>query len=237
MGIKIGELAKKSSIPASTIRYYVKQGILPKPVKVNKSMAYYDESCIEKLQIIRYLQETKYFPLTVIRNIIRRLEKGLTLDEAEAIEDVVFGDNSDVGKPPIDREEFLLRTGLSPDELDEAERIGLLRPYIHERETTLYNHEDIRFGRDILKRVIQLGGSFKDLEFYVDLGREIVRHEMSLRKKVVKGKPVKENIKITTELSATADFLRSYILKRLFQGEVQARINKSLGGKKVSRSV
>jgi len=231
MGIKIGELAKKASIPASTIRYYVKEGLLPEPVKVNKSMAYYNESCIEKLKIIRYLKETRYFPLSMIRNIIRRIEQGLTLEEAEAIENVVFGSDSDVDRFPIDRKEFLLQTGLLADELDEAEGLSLLMPYIYEEGVPLYNHEDIRFGRDILKRVIQLGGSLKDLGFYVDWGGEIIRHEMALRKKAVRNKSTKENIKITTELSSIAGFLRSYILKRLFQREVQTRISKSLKDK------
>lgn len=231
MGIKIGELAKKASIPASTIRYYVKEGLLPEPVKVNKSMAYYNESCIEKLKIVRYLKETRYFPLSVIRNIIRRMEKGLSLDEAQAIEDVVFSTDFDAEKVLIDKKGFLVQTGLCADELDEAEGLSLLMPYIYEEGVPLYNHEDIRFGRDILKRVIQLGGSLKGLGFYVDLGGEIVRHEMALRKKAVRNKSTKENIEITTELSSIAGFLRSYILKRLFQREVQTRISKSLKDK------
>ena len=41
MELKIGEIAKKSGVPPSTIRYYVRQGLLPEPTKVNKSMAYY----------------------------------------------------------------------------------------------------------------------------------------------------------------------------------------------------
>ena len=48
MGIKIGEIAKRSGVPVSTIRFYVKEGLLPFPEKVNKKMAYYDESCIKE---------------------------------------------------------------------------------------------------------------------------------------------------------------------------------------------
>jgi len=51
MGIKISELSKKSSVPATTIRYYAKIGLLPAPDKKNKSMSYYDESCVETLKL------------------------------------------------------------------------------------------------------------------------------------------------------------------------------------------
>lgn len=228
MGLKIGEIAKKSGVPPSTIRYYVRQGLLPEPDKVNKSMAYYDEGCIEKIQAIRHFQETKYFPLSVIRNILRRMDEGMSLEEAEAIEDVVFGTQADATDILVDRKEFLKHTGLTSEELQEAVKIGLLMPYLQEKGRTSYNLEDIRFGRDVLKRIIDFGQDIQEMKFYVELGNEIVNQEIKLRRKAVQGKSTQENIKITTEISKMADFLRSYIMKRLFQRRVQATIQKSL---------
>ena len=227
-GIKIGKLSEKSSIPPSTIRYYVKEGLLPEPRKVNKAMAYYDESCIERLQTIRYLQENKHFSLSMIKNILKRMEQGLALEEAEAIEDVVFDTHTELGNSLIRKEVFLLRTGLTSEELNEAEKVGLLIPYIHEKNEMLYNHEDVRFGRDILRRILQRGIAFNEFAFYVELGKKIIEQEMCLRQKVVKNKPIKDNIEITTELSSMADFMRSYILKRLFQREVHSKINRGI---------
>jgi len=228
MGLKIGEIAKKSGVPPSTIRYYVRQELLPEPDKVNKSMAYYDEGCIEKIQAIRHLQETKYFPLSVIKNILRRMDEGMSLEEAEAIEDVVFGTQADATDIVVDRKEFLKHTGLTSEELQKAVKIGLLMPYFQEKGRTSYNLEDIRFGRDVLKRIIDFGQDIEEMKFYVDLGNQIVENEIRLRRKAVQEKSHQENIKITTEISRMADFLRSYIMKRLFQRRVQATIQKSL---------
>lgn len=228
MKLKIGEIAKKSGVPPSTIRYYVRQGLLPEPDKVNKSMAYYEEGCIEKIQAIRHLQETKYFPLSIIRNILRRMDEGMTLEEAEAIEDAVFGTQPDATNIVVDKKDFLKHTGLTGEELQEAVRIGLLMPYLQEKGRTFYNLEDIRFGRDVLKRIIDYGQSIRDMKFYVDLGKQIVEEEIKLRKKVVQGTSPQENIRITTEVSKMADFLRTYIMKRLFQRRIQATIQKSL---------
>jgi len=228
MGLKIGEIARKSGVQPSTIRYYVRQGLLPEPNKVNKSMAYYDESCIEKIQAIRHLQEAKYFPLSVIRNILKRMDDGMGLEEAEAIEDVVFGTQPDATDIVVDRKDFLKHTGLSSEQLQEAVRIGLLMPYLQEKGRTSYNLEDIRFGRDVLKRILDFGQDIEELKFYVELGNQIVEQEIMLRKKAVLGKSTQENIKMTTEISKMADFLRSYIMKRLFQRKVQETIQKSL---------
>jgi DNA-binding transcriptional MerR regulator len=228
MGLKIGEIAKKSGVPPSTIRYYVRQGLLPEPDKVNKSMAYYDERCIEKIYAIRHLQERKYFPLSVIKNILRRMDQGLSLDEAEAIEDAVFGAVPEAAEKVMDRAQFLENTKLTNDELQTALKIGLLIPYLQEKGRTLYNQEDVRFAREALKKILTFGQDLHELSFYVDLGKQIVDHEMSLRKAAVKGKSQQENIRVTTEISKMADLLRGYIIRRLFQRRVQAAIQKSL---------
>lgn len=228
MEIKIGEIAKRSGVPPSTIRYYVRQGLLPEPTKVNKSMAYYDEGCIQRIQAIRHLQETKYFPLSVIRNILRRMDEGLSLEEAEAIEDAVFGMSADAGEVMVDKSEFLHRTGLSEEQLQLSLKTGLLMPYLQEKGKTLYDQEDIRFARDVLKRIMDYGQDIRELDFYIKFGKEIIEREIALRRNAVRGKSTKENIRITTEISSIADFLRSYVLKRLFQRRVQSTIQKSL---------
>jgi DNA-binding transcriptional MerR regulator len=228
MEIKIGEIAKRSGVPPSTIRYYVRQGLLPEPTKVNKSMAYYDEGCVERIQAIRHLQETKYFPLSVIRNILRRMDKGLSLEEAEAIEDAVFGVSSEAGNVLIEKGDFLQQTGLTEEQLQLAQKIGLLMPYMQEKGKVLYDQEDIRFARDILKRIMDFGLDIRRLDFYVRLGNEIIDQEISLRRDAVHGMTAKENIRITTDISRVAEFLRSYVLKRLFQRRIQSTIQKSL---------
>jgi DNA-binding transcriptional MerR regulator len=229
MELKIGEIARKSGVPPSTIRYYVRQGLLPEPTKVNKSMAFYDEGCIEKIQAIRHLQETRYFPLSVIKNILRRMDEGLTLEEAQAIEDAVFGNQGDLPAALVDKKEFLKLTGLKDEVLGTALKHSLIMPYIQEKNETLYNQDDVRFAREVLKKIIDYGQDINALSFYVELGGAIVDKEMALRKKAVHGKSTKENIKITTEISKMADFLRTYIIRRLFQRRIQETIRKSLG--------
>lgn len=231
MGLKIGEISKRSGVPASTIRYYVKEGLLPPPSKTNKKMAYYDESCIEKLKAIGLLQEKRYYPLSLIRNILRRMDGGFTFEEAEAVENAVFAPEAGGEVTLVDRAGFLGLTGLSADQLEEVEAIGLVIPYLNEKGAALYDQEDITVARDAVKQVYALGIDPKSFEFYVTLGHQITDHEVAFRRKLIRGMSSKDNAEVTAHLTRAANHFRSYILRRLFQQKIQSRIQQSLGRK------
>lgn len=55
--MKIGEIAKKTNLPASTLRYYEKKGLL-KVDRDKNGRRYYKESDIEWIKFIRRLKET-----------------------------------------------------------------------------------------------------------------------------------------------------------------------------------
>ena len=51
--MRIGELAKKSDIPASTIRYYEKEGLLPDARRSSSGYRIYDDGVLEYIQFIK----------------------------------------------------------------------------------------------------------------------------------------------------------------------------------------
>jgi DNA-binding transcriptional MerR regulator len=228
MKLKIGEIAKRSGVRPSTIRYYVGEGLLPKPEKANEKMAYYDEACIDRLRAIQDLKGKRYFPLYLIKNILRRMDEGLSLPEAETIENAVFRSGEHTVNGLLTQAAFLAATGLSEKELAQARRLGILVPFTTEGDKTLYDQEDVRAGRDGIKKISELGMKLQDLAFWVELGRKIVEKEMALRRKMVAGKSTRENIAITAELTRVGDFYRDYILRRLLQKQVEQNIQSSL---------
>lgn len=50
---KINELEKLSGVPRTTIHYYIREGILHPPHKTGRTMAYYDENHLKRLQAIQ----------------------------------------------------------------------------------------------------------------------------------------------------------------------------------------
>ena len=52
--MKIGNLATASATPVETIRYYEREGILPKPGRTLGNYRVYEENHLERLQFVRY---------------------------------------------------------------------------------------------------------------------------------------------------------------------------------------
>jgi len=54
--MKISELSAQAQVPVTTIKYYLRQGLLPAPLRTGKNMAYYSESHLECLLAISKMQ-------------------------------------------------------------------------------------------------------------------------------------------------------------------------------------
>jgi DNA-binding transcriptional MerR regulator len=68
--LRMGELAEASGVPAGTIKHYLREGLLPEPVKTSRNMAYYPPEFVERIQLIKQLQEERFLPLKVIKSML-----------------------------------------------------------------------------------------------------------------------------------------------------------------------
>jgi AcrR family transcriptional regulator len=57
MKLRMGELARESGIPRTTIHYYLREGLLHQPYRTSRTTAYYDESHVRRLRRIRRIKE------------------------------------------------------------------------------------------------------------------------------------------------------------------------------------
>lgn len=69
MAMKIGEVAKRSSIGIETIRYYEREGLLLEPERRPSGYRQYDESTVERLEYIRRAKELG-FTLAEIKELL-----------------------------------------------------------------------------------------------------------------------------------------------------------------------
>ncbi len=67
--LKMQELTKLTNTPKSTILYYIKEGILPKPQKPKPNLHLYDDSMVEAIKFIQYLQDKFNSSIAEIRDI------------------------------------------------------------------------------------------------------------------------------------------------------------------------
>jgi len=73
--MRISELARRAGVPRSTIHFYLRKGLLHAPLKTGHTMAYYDESHLERLQAIQEMKMNMRMPITFIKGRISELEK------------------------------------------------------------------------------------------------------------------------------------------------------------------
>jgi DNA-binding transcriptional MerR regulator len=71
--LKMSELAERSGVSAATIKHYLREGLLgtdEEVVRTSRNMAYYPLEFVERVRLIKRLQEERYMPLRVIRELI-----------------------------------------------------------------------------------------------------------------------------------------------------------------------
>lgn len=56
-GYRIGELAKIAGIPAGTIRYYERIGLVPSPPRTGSGYRRYSQAALERLQTVRRIKD------------------------------------------------------------------------------------------------------------------------------------------------------------------------------------
>jgi DNA-binding transcriptional MerR regulator len=71
--LKMSELAQRSGVSAGTIKHYLREGLLGPDAEVlrtSRNMAYYPVGFIERVRLIKRLQEERFMPLRVIRQVM-----------------------------------------------------------------------------------------------------------------------------------------------------------------------
>ncbi|MCW3040348.1 MAG: MerR family transcriptional regulator [Solirubrobacterales bacterium] len=71
--LKMSELAEASGVSAGTIKHYLREGLLggqDDVVRTSRNMAYYPAGFVDRVKLIKRLQEDRYMPLKVIREVI-----------------------------------------------------------------------------------------------------------------------------------------------------------------------
>src|SRR5512143_3769228 len=73
--LKIRELVQRTNVSKETIHYYIRESLLPKPRKRGRNIADYDEGYIDRIRMIKELQDNYFLPLSVIKNILKNQKK------------------------------------------------------------------------------------------------------------------------------------------------------------------
>src|SRR5215470_18409262 len=69
--LKMKDLERATGVGRESIRFYIREGLLPEPERPGRNVAWYDESFIDRIALIKDLQRKRYLPLQAIKALIR----------------------------------------------------------------------------------------------------------------------------------------------------------------------
>lgn len=163
----VSELAERAHMPVATVKYYLREGLLPPGHVTGPRRAEYDESHLRRLRILRLLREVGGVPVTNLRLVMDALD-----DESLPIHDVMTltADVISAGPDPGDQDPASLATvdavigavgwdGLRPESVDRLRLASLV---------TLLNGPGM------------LGADAEVLGYYAQLADQLAKTEISL---------------------------------------------------------
>src|SRR5262249_31390262 len=83
-GMLMAELSKRSGVPVATIKYYLREGLLPPGEATSATRADYGEHHLRRLRLIRALLEVGEVPLAGIGRILAAVD-----DESVSLHEVL----------------------------------------------------------------------------------------------------------------------------------------------------
>jgi DNA-binding transcriptional MerR regulator len=124
--MRMGELSEASGVPAPTIKHYLREGLLPEPVKTSRNMAYYPPEFVDRIRLIKRLQEKRFMPLKAIRAVLEedpeRAEAMLDLED-QILDRALAGERSRTSAAEV-RERY----GVPAEVLDRLAELEVLTP-------------------------------------------------------------------------------------------------------------
>jgi DNA-binding transcriptional MerR regulator len=124
--LRMGELAEASGVPAPTIKHYLREGLLPEPVKTSRNMAYYPPEFVDRIKLIKRLQEERFMPLKAIKSVLD--EDPDRADALLALEDSILDRALAGERARTSAAEVRKRYGVPKEVLDRLEELEILSP-------------------------------------------------------------------------------------------------------------
>jgi DNA-binding transcriptional MerR regulator len=128
--LKMSELVDQSGVSPGTIKHYLREGLLGGDgdiARTSRNMAWYAPALVERVKLIKRLQEERFMPLKVIRGVIEsdpdRMRALIALED-RILEQAAAAQESERVSAAAARKRF----GVPANVLDRLAELGVLSP-------------------------------------------------------------------------------------------------------------
>ncbi|SFV65750.1 Transcriptional regulator, MerR family [hydrothermal vent metagenome] len=186
MPIKMKELMALSEESKSTILYYVKEGLLPEPSKPKPNVHLYDDTCVQILKFIKYLQHNFSYSISEIKHIFdsNHFDFDDSFEMMVRSLEVISGGRDNLW---YSKETFLKLLSIDEVTLQSYQDKG----YLFERSKG-YSSKELEIA-EILGRVGDLGLDCCLLDTYVSYAKDLAKSENEVGSALLKNNEESHN--------------------------------------------
>jgi len=178
MALKMKELMALSDESKSTILYYIKEGLLPEPSKPKPNVHLYDESCVQILKFIKYLQHNFSYSIAEIKSIFENNQFDFdgSFEMMVRSLELISGGRDDTW---YDKKAFLSLLSMDEERLKSYQEKG----YLFERAKG-FSTKEVEIA-EILGRAESLGLDCALLDAYVSDAKVLAQKENEVGSKLL----------------------------------------------------
>ena len=170
----------------STILFYVKEGLLPEPEKPKPNLHLYDESCINIIKFIKYLQNQFSYSIAQIKTVFSENKFTFSDDFSMMLRSLELM----AGSPNVkwyNNEDFLELTNLREEELNEYLSKGWLF-----RQERGFSTQELKLV-ELFKRAKKLKLNKKLFDTYVSSAIKMAKIEYALGSELLESDKTRNN--------------------------------------------
>lgn len=230
----ISEVAERTGVPIATIKFYIREELLPRPRTAGRTVGRYDSAFVSRLELVRELRNRFRLSLREIASLLAEAGPGASLTELElrllARERLDGAIDPTHSQPPLLPGRLLERSGLPAADVAELERCGLLTP-IKVDGAVVYAERDARIAEVVgaLRSSgynDHLGFSIADLARYVEALRALVVREVEqFDGPTLRSLPRDQMLRLIGQGVAHIDVLLGLLHKKLLLTAVHDRLD------------
>lgn len=173
--LKMNALSALTNTPKSTILYYIKEGLLPEPVKDKPNFHLYDENNIQLIEFIKYLQVNFNASISQIKAVFAQSDFDFDNPYKSLMSSVSLLTEEE--RERLTAAEICTEFGITEVELNELVADGLINP-----RNGIFTEKD----RDMLLILSQCDGEeFQLLQDYAAAAKQFARQEREIGREIL----------------------------------------------------
>ena len=219
--IRIKKLCELSGVTRATVKYYIAKGLIPKPIKSSRNMAYYDQTHLDAIRVVKQLQTKRFFPLSVIQGILEKDVEDLTIDEKRTLAEVegkFFLNRETEQLGPFTVQQLHEFTGVSLIDIRAMERDGVIQSFKKDGKK-FFRDDNIRLvmcWREIrlLGFSPEIGYDTYMMKLYKDTFERLTDEETKIASKRLIKLPREQGIKMIEDIMAPLNTIFGILHRR-----------------------